>query len=152
MAVSLGPRAERGSAAECVGLIGSAQRRVPAVGEERLTGRSVLVVEDEGLIALELKELFEDAGARVLTAADIGEGLRLAETAQIGLAVVDYRIGSHDAAEICRRLLARAVPFFFFTGDPTITDQWPDIPALQKPASDQEILAAAAALVERVEE
>jgi PAS domain S-box-containing protein len=47
-------------------------------GAKPLAGRSILVVEDEGLIAPDIVDRLRGAGASVLTAASLDEGLRLA--------------------------------------------------------------------------
>jgi len=115
-----------------------------------LAGNSVLVVEDEGLIALELQELLQEAGARVLTARSAGQALSIAEKAKLGLAIVDYQLGAEDAGEVCRRLRADAVPFFFFAAETeSLKAEWPDVPTVDKPSSPETILAAATALLER---
>jgi CheY-like chemotaxis protein len=46
-----------------------------------LAGRSVLIVEDEPLIALEVHAAFNAAGARIISAADTQEALRMVEGA-----------------------------------------------------------------------
>ena len=44
--------------------------------EASLTGRLILIAEDEPLIALEIMQGFEDEGARVIMAHTLAEGLR----------------------------------------------------------------------------
>jgi DNA-binding NarL/FixJ family response regulator len=59
-----------------------------------LSGRTILVVEDEPLIALDLKTALEDAGAKVIQAADAASALPLAERRDLSAAIVDFWLGS----------------------------------------------------------
>jgi DNA-binding response OmpR family regulator len=76
-----------------------------------LVGRSILVIEDEPLIALDVGECFRRAGAFVLAAFNLRDGLRLAGDADLSAAVVDLKLtrfrghpkicveGVHDAKQ-----------------------------------------------------
>ena len=44
-----------------------------------LTGRSILIVEDEPLIALDIVQAFESAGARVVSTSTLRQALLLVE-------------------------------------------------------------------------
>jgi hypothetical protein len=57
----------------------AARQGCPMGSASRLAGRSVLVVEDEALIALDVVQCFEHFGCRVLRARSLEEGLRLVE-------------------------------------------------------------------------
>ena len=59
-----------------------------------LTGRSILVVEDEPLIALEMTALFEFAGAKVLQARTVAEATDRVNG--LSAVVLDYRLGQES--------------------------------------------------------
>ena len=75
-------------------------------------GRRVLVVEDEGLIAMLIESQFEDLGHEVIgTAARLREALDLARTLDLDLAVLDVNLAgelSYPVAE-CLARARRAV-------------------------------------------
>jgi hypothetical protein len=82
-----------------VGGVGGLRRSV-----NPLFGRSVLIVEDEPLIALELHEALHGAGASILAATTIKEALVLIAGAQICAAIVDVNLGGHDCSSVCAAL------------------------------------------------
>jgi len=101
-----------------------------------LFGRSVLVVEDEPLIALELHDVLHAAGASTFAATNIEEALELIEYAQICAAIVDVKLGGDDCSSVCAALSRRSIPFIFYTGysNAAALSAWPNAPAVGKPA------------------
>jgi DNA-binding NarL/FixJ family response regulator len=75
-----------------------------------LSGRTILVVEDEPLVALDVAETIKGAGASVLLSHTLKDGLRLAEHADLSAAVVDFGLSDGEANELCERLNRRGVP------------------------------------------
>ena len=61
-----------------------------------LRGRSILVVEEEPLVALQLEEQLHRAGAKVLAARKLHEALHMAEHPALSAAVVNVRLGSDN--------------------------------------------------------
>ena len=55
-----------------------------------LQGRSILIVEDEPLIAMEIVRAFESAGARVLKTSTLREALVVVEDDDLSAAVLDH--------------------------------------------------------------
>ena len=62
------------------------------MGSSSFAGCSVLIVEDEPLLALDLRQSFEAVGAYVFTATQFAQALTLADHPDLALAVLDYRI------------------------------------------------------------
>jgi CheY-like chemotaxis protein len=58
-----------------------------------LIGRTILVIEDEPLIALDIRQAFEDAGATVVMARTLAAALVEAEDTSISAAIVDHALG-----------------------------------------------------------
>jgi len=87
-----------------------------------LTGESILVAEDDGLIALYLTELMEKAGYRVIGAASSGEAVlqMLEESKKPDLILMDVGLaGSLDGIETARLIQQRfSVSLIFLTGYP----------------------------------
>ena len=114
-----------------------------------LLGTSVLIVEDEPLIALDLHAALSAAGAGIIAATETAEALRLIRRNDISAAVLDISLGDRDCTEVCQALLHHRVPFLFHTGnaDAAMLKAWPHVPVLTKPASSAEIVARVADLV-----
>lgn len=83
-----------------------------------LEGRTVLLLEDEGLIVLDVTLALEAEGARVLGAGSVAQGLRWLERDAPDAAVLDLKLTGGDTCEpVAERLLALGVPFLIHTGD-----------------------------------
>ena len=107
-----------------------------------LTGRSILVVEDEPLIALDLRNTFESAGAYVFAATQLPHALQLAGHPDLSAAVLDYRLADGDCTPICTLLSERSVPFVFYSGYDDMREQWSHAVRVPKPASPPELIQA----------
>ena len=114
-----------------------------------LAGRTILVVEDEVLIALDLVKSIEDAGARAVVVNTAKVGLNFVELSTISAAVIDYRLGDDDFTNLCERLTAASIPFVIYSGYPDPRDAWPNAPFLQKPTPGKEMVATIAGVLRR---
>lgn len=76
-----------------------------------LRGRSVLIVEDEPAIALDIARAFENVGARVTLTNTLRHALLLVEHAGIPAAILNRVLGDEDGDGLCQRLKGRAVAF-----------------------------------------
>ena len=81
-----------------------------------LAGRSILVVEDEPLIALEIVTALQNAGTVALTARSLTEAIHLVEHDGLSAAVLDFGLGDGDADAVCARLDERHIPFILYSG------------------------------------
>lgn len=80
--------------------------------------KNVLVVEDEGIVSLELQEQLESLGHRVVGVADTGEAaVELATSTRPDLVLMDIRLkGTMDGAEAAARIRKTSnVPIVFLT-------------------------------------
>ncbi|WP_083276804.1 response regulator [Sphingobium phenoxybenzoativorans] len=108
---------------------------------------SVLIVEDEIFIAMEIERILEDAGYNVVAiATDQSEALSSAQNAQLAFVDVNLRdgpIGPRIAHELASQHGTRVV---YVTANPSqIGELAPDaIGCIQKPFTADAILAAAA--------
>ncbi len=114
-----------------------------------LSGRSILVVEEEPLVALQLEEQLHRAGARVVGARELREALHMAEHPALSAAVVNLRLGSDNTNRVCRRLAQLGVPFIFHTryDAAEALRRWPDAPVVSKPADSHAVVNSVAELL-----
>src|SRR5262245_54588495 len=107
-------------------------------------GTRILIVEDEGLVALQLQQDVERAGHQVVgPARSLRHGLMLASQERIDAALLDVRLGQETSAAIAEQLLARAIPFAFTTGyadSVMLPDHLRNVPKLSKPYVGGEIV------------
>ena len=109
---------------------------------DRLKGRTLLVVEDEFLILLDLQYLLENEGASVVTATTVAEGLEAA-AGDYAAAVLDVRLPDGEVFPVAERLAARNVPLVFHSGHARIEEieeQFPDAVMLSKPAPERTLI------------
>lgn len=109
---------------------------IPASTE--LEGLSILLVEDQSLIALDTEELLRQLGAReVRLSPDAAHALRSLGSYRPDAAVLDFNLGEDTSEAIADHLLAISVPFVFATGygdNVMIPGHLRDIPVVRKPA------------------
>lgn len=79
--------------------------------------KTVLVVEDNLVIALGCEAMIREAGAReVLIAASLAEAKEVISDHQVDLALLDFSLGRENSIPVALELHAHAVPVVFTTG------------------------------------
>ena len=84
-----------------------------------LTGRRILIVEDEMLIALMLQGMLEALGYQVAgRARTVADALAMIETDTLGIdaATLDINLGGEHANAVADALNAHGIPFVITTG------------------------------------
>jgi DNA-binding response OmpR family regulator len=112
-----------------------------------LRGSSILVVEDEPLIAMNIGQALEDAGALVTTTTTVRHALILVEHDGLSAAIMDHALGDGDSAQLCARLKARGIPYVSYSGFAAVTGANADAPHVTKPASMDVLMGALASLL-----
>jgi CheY-like chemotaxis protein len=101
------------------------------------SGRRVLVIEDEMMVAMLLKDLLAYLGFTVVgSAARVEHALTLIEAAgALDAAVLDINLNGQMSYPVADALVARKVPFLFATGygRDSVTNGYRSFPMLQKP-------------------
>jgi PAS domain S-box-containing protein len=111
--------------------------------------RSILLVEDEELVALELSvELSRLGWAVVGPAATLAEAQALLSR-HVDAAVLDVNIRGRSVYPVAEQLAKRQVPFVFCTGYEMVDPEgrFPDVPVIRKPAHPAAVSAALADLL-----
>jgi|RhiMethySRZTD1v2_1073278.scaffolds.fasta_scaffold41529_6 DNA-binding response OmpR family regulator len=114
-----------------------------------LSGYSVLIVEDEPLIALDVHAALSTSGASLIAATRLAEARELIRRAEVSAAILDINLDGADCGPLCQALSAQRIPFMFYTGNPAadITRSWPSVPVLNKPAPAELIVERVAKLL-----
>ena len=103
--------------------------------ERPLIGHVILIVEDEVLIALNVQQALEDAGATVIVTRTLAASLVAVEDPSLSAAIVDHALGDGDSSEICERLKQRNVPFVTYSGFTQLEGPCAEAEHVNKPAS-----------------
>jgi len=128
--------------------IDEAQDVVPNVMEHRTDGsaggimRQILLVEDEALLSLLMRDLMTDMGFAVLGPyGNMADALAAARTEDLTGAVLDVNLNGELVYPLAEYLNENDVPFVFVTGyaRDRIDPRFEDVPVLQKPLT-REIL------------
>jgi CheY-like chemotaxis protein len=83
----------------------------------RPTGGSVFLVEDEVMIRMMVADMLEELGYRVAAeAGEIGEAIKLAESADFDFAILDVNVNGKVISPVADLIKARNRPFIFATG------------------------------------
>jgi CheY-like chemotaxis protein len=114
-----------------------------------LRGVRILLVEDEALVAMLMEDMVGDLGGTVVASASrVAAALSVVEdrSMEIDFALLDVNLGGEDVFPVAAALAERNIPFAFSTGYGSggLPDPWRDRPALQKPFTEEQVIAVAA--------
>lgn len=85
--------------------------------DKLLSGRRVLVVEDEMLILIMIEDMLADLGCESVTAAaTVSQAVALIEAEIFDVAMLDMNLNGNNSLVVADALAARDVPFVFSTG------------------------------------
>lgn len=78
---------------------------------------TILIVEDDPFIAMDLQDTFEDAGFQVLgPVASVDKGLSIIRTKKPDVAMLDYNLGRETSIPLAQELDEADVPYAFLSG------------------------------------
>ncbi len=108
-----------------------------------LSGLTVLIIEDEFLIAADVQRIVEEAGAsQVLLASSLATARRfLADGLPIDIAILDLKLGSEDGLPLAQEFRSREIPFVVATGFDGRFGL-ADLVVVHKPYNDGEVVEA----------
>lgn len=104
--------------------------------------RSVLILEDEGLVSLLMEDIIRDMGvSSVDVFADVPSALEAARTGDYDCAVLDLFVGTELSLPVADLLVERGIPFVFATGSTpdAIAGDYARRPVLIKPFGDNDL-------------
>lgn len=115
-----------------------------------LTGKRVLAVEDEPVVAMMLEDMLRELGCEVVgPAVRLIPAMEYAETAELDAAVLDVNIHAGRSYVVAEMLAARGVPFVYATGyaQSGVDARAPKAPVLAKPYEAEALERALAAVL-----
>src|SRR6476660_4280605 len=113
----------------------------------KLGGRSILVVEDEPLIGMDIVDALKSAGASVTTTMSSNHALILVEHDGLDAAIIDHGLTDDDNSQLCARLKERDIPFVIYSGFSRIEGACAEAPLVKKPASPDVLIATVEGLL-----
>ena len=114
-----------------------------------LAGRSILVVEGEPLIALDIVNAFELVGAQVAATSTLSDAARLVEANGLSAAILDHGIGRDNSSALRIRLRERGIPYVIYTGYDKVRKMAPEgEPRVSKPANPDVLVAMVAGFLQ----
>ena len=109
-----------------------------------LSGKRILLLEDEVFIAVDLCHALERAGANVLHARTLSQGLEIIEANEFDAAILDVTLGGADTcAPIANALRRVGTPFVLHSGDLEVQGEvisTLDAPVVAKPAPPEAVV------------
>lgn len=112
--------------------------------EEKLSALSVLLVEDNFLVAMAMERALVESGCTVIgPVGSVEEGTRMAEETSIDGAILDINIHGGTSQPIAEALERRGLPFIFITGygsPQMLPDRLRQVFRLAKPVNARRLL------------
>jgi CheY-like chemotaxis protein len=112
-----------------------------------LKGHTILIVEDNPLIRLELINLYQSDGAQVIAVPTHEQAIEATEQYPIRAALLDYGLEEENVAQLLGRFAEYQIPYIFYTGYSGIEKIYPRAVILEKPASGEVLLRAMTDLI-----
>lgn len=128
------------SAQRQAGAARSAERPALEASARPATGQRILLVEDESLIAMMMRDMLVGLGFIVVGPyGDVRSALAAVEAGGVEAAVLDVNLNGEPVHPVAEALAARGVPFLLVTGydADSIQDRYVGVSILQKPIEPQ---------------
>ena len=106
--------------------------------------KTVLVVDDEMIICLDIQIQLEALGHRTLVAATYADALHIVETEPIDIVVLDFHLSDRSADGFAGELRRRDIPFILCSGSTLeeLSAVFPGIPLVTKPFMTEQLVSA----------
>ena len=136
------------------GRLAAANTDPPAAAEigRELGGRTILVAEDNAIIAMDIQMALEDRGATVMGPyGTVAEVLRALEAEAIDCAVMDLDLGGELATPAIQAVMERSVPVVLTTGHDVakrLPEPFRSLPVVSKPFVELAMIASLVAVLQ----
>ena len=118
------------------------------------TAKTILIVEDEALVALDIESTLGELGHDTATATTVAEALQLLESGRFDLAIVDYHLKDGTADQLGMTLRSRNIPFVLCSGSAGLQEfgeVFQGTPVLAKPFTTDGLVGAISGLPGKTE-
>jgi CheY-like chemotaxis protein len=119
------------------------------MGSASLAGCSILICEDEPLIALGIADAFTNAGARVLTVGSLARALIAIEDEVPSAVILDHALSDGESSQLCERLKERNIPYVNHSGYSKHNGACSDAVHVPKPANPDVLVTTVLGLLQR---
>ena len=109
--------------------------------------RTILVVENDPLIARDIATGFEKRGACVSIANTLKAALISVEAEGLSAAVLDHALPNSDSTQLCERLTERGIPFVTYSGHTRVDVVGRTGGLIEKPAPVSVLVATVLSLI-----
>ncbi len=110
-----------------------------------LQGRSILIVEDEMMVLMNIEDVLKDHGCtHIAAAATVEQALAVLEGHSFDAAVIDVNLDGRTSHPVADELSAQSIPFVVSTGygQLALEGSYQNHPVLIKPYRDEALLKA----------
>ena len=103
------------------------------------SSETILIVEDDALIALDIEMSLHEMGFEVVSAVSVAEALPIIAGRKIAFAILDFKLQQHDTGPIADALAQKGVPFAVCSGSDmsTASRVFAGVPLIPKPFSTE---------------
>ena len=122
-----------------------------SASDDQHSGLRVLVVEDEGFIAMLLEDMLALFGYEVAgPVGRVAAAVKMAEGEAVDVAILDVNLNGQEVYPVAAALEARGIPFVFSTGygKASLRAPYRDRPTLTKPFRREDVRTTLAELVQ----
>jgi DNA-binding response OmpR family regulator len=105
---------------------------------------SILICEDEPLIALAIANAFSEAGARVVAVKSLVRAFAAIEKDPPSAVILDHALSDGEGSQLCAYLKERHIPYVLHSGYPNHDDGAVSVP---KPAAPRILVSAVEGLL-----
>lgn len=109
---------------------------------QSLLGRSLLIVEDEPLLLMDIESEFSGTGANLTVTSMLHHAMILVEHDGISAAILDHAIGKESSSRLYDRFCERGIPFVIYTGYDVPEEGRKGGVLISKPAMPGQLVAA----------
>jgi DNA-binding response OmpR family regulator len=114
-----------------------------------LAGCSILICEDEPLIALGIADAFTAAGARIMTAGSFASALIAVENEVPAAVILDHALSDGESSQFRKRLKQRNIPYVLHSGYSNLDGPCSNAVYVPKPANPDVLVIAVLGLLRR---
>lgn len=115
---------------------------------DELSGKSILLVEDDDLVAMTVEDILVYAKARVEIAGRVDQALQALAAREFDLAIVDINLNGQPSWPVAAELRSRGIPYLTVSGYGDMVEHELAGILLPKPYSMEALLRAASALLQ----